>query len=94
MHTINKERYSVLVYIDSYFGDRLISGESCTVERLRDMFNEIAGTNKRLKPDDVTKAFCDVYNFEERPFSKDIHWDHVIDLDTYLVYTPNRGRRE
>ncbi|WP_310603785.1 hypothetical protein [Anaerosporobacter sp.] len=75
----------MLVFIESFFGDRLIYGEKCTEEQLREKFNQ---TVKLTELADFTPLFCSMFDFQELPYNEKIYVDYVIDLDTYLVYAP------
>jgi len=76
----------MLVMIESFYGDRIISGKKCTEKTLRQKMNKILGMIGSIE--DFTHLFCRVYCFEEYPCSEDIKIDFVIDLDTHIVYTP------
>jgi len=77
----------MLVFIDSYFGDRLISGRKCSLKELQERLRKIIDMSHG---EDFTTLFCRVYNFEEFQFDNDFEIDMVIDLDTYRVYKPRR----
>jgi len=77
----------MLVFIESYFGDRLISGRKCSLKKLRERFRKIIEVSHG---EDFTALFCRAYNFEEFPLDDDLDIDVIIDLDTYLVYKPRR----
>lgn len=75
----------MLVWIESYQGDRLISGKKCSEKELREKMNFILEINEG---EDFTAIFCRMHQFDEYPLSKDIRVDFVIDLDTYRLYAP------
>ena len=75
----------MLVLIDSYFGNRLISGRKCSLKELRERLKKII---EMSHGEDFTTLFCRVYNFEELPLGDDFEIDMIIDLDTHLVYKP------
>jgi len=77
----------MLVFIDSYFGDRLISGRKCSLKELQERFRKVIEISHG---EDFTALFCRVYNFEELPLDDDLEIDMVIVLDTYRVYKPRR----
>ena len=75
----------MLVWIESFLGDRLISGKTCSEKELRQRMKEVL----EIKEDeDFTAVFCRIHQFDEYPLSADIQVDFVIDLDTSLVYAP------
>lgn len=78
----------MLIFVESYFGDRLISGNKCSEKELRHKFNE---TLKTANLSNFVEVFCRLYQFEEYPLSNDTEPDLVIDLDTFSVYTPRYG---
>ena len=79
----------MLVRIESYFGDRLISGKKCSGKKLEE---KMKNALKIKEAEDFTSAFCRIYQFNEHPYSNDIRVDMVIDLDTYLVYAPRYSK--
>lgn len=75
----------VLVYIESFWGVKIISGKKCTEKELRQKFKK---TIKTTDAKDFTALFCRMFQFEEQSLDENIQVDFVIDLDTLLVYTP------
>lgn len=75
----------MLVYVESYFGDRIISGKKCSEKKLREKFKQAFSINQA---EDFTPIFCRMFKFEEIPFDQHIQVDFIIDLDTALVYAP------
>jgi len=75
----------MLILIESYFGDRLISGRKCSLKELYERFRNVT---EMSHDEDFTALFCRVYNFEELPLCDDFEIDMIIDLDTHLVYKP------
>ena len=76
----------MLVYIESYFGDSLISGKRCTEKELREKFNRAVKLNEG---GDFPALFCRMFEFEELPLSQKIQVDYIMDLDTHRVYMPH-----
>jgi len=76
----------MLIYIESFWGDRLISGKKCTENEVRKKFKEAV---KITETADFTALFCRIFQFDEYPLAKDIQVDFIIDLDTHLVYRPH-----
>ena len=81
----------MLIEIESFFGNRLISGKKCTEKELREKFRKVI---KIAETQNFTELFCRMYNFEEYDLSEYIQADFVIDLDTHLVYAPRYGCNE
>ena len=75
----------MLIEIESFYGNKLISGKKCTGKELRSKFKEAI---KMADTDNFTVLFCRLFQFEEIPFDDNDKVDYVIDLDTYLVYKP------
>jgi hypothetical protein len=75
----------MFIFIESYLGDRLISGKKCTEKELREKFMKAV---KAMKTEDFTNFFCRMFQFNEIPMDKDVQVDFMIDLDTHLVYKP------
>ena len=78
----------MLVEIESYFGDRLISGKKCTENQLREKYMQAI---KIADASNFTELFCRMFSFEEYPLSDDVQVDFVMDLDTNIVYAPQYG---
>ena len=76
----------MLIYIESLWGDRIISGKKCTEKELKEKFKKVI---KIVEAEDFTALFCRMFNFEEYFLDEDIQIDFVIDLDTHLIYTPH-----
>jgi len=75
----------MLVCIENFFGDTLISGKKCAEKELREKFNTVI---KLTNAEDFTRLFCCRFHFNELPYTEDVQVDFVIDLDTHLVYKP------
>ncbi len=75
----------MLVYIESYWGDRLISGKKCSEKELRQKMKLVL---EITQSEDFTALFCRMHQFDEYPLTDDIETDFVLDLDTCLVYKP------
>ena len=76
----------MLVYIESFYGDKLISGKKCTVKELEEMMQIVLGLIERTE--DFTPLFCRSFKFEEYPMQEDIDYDYefTIDLDVHKVF--------
>ena len=75
----------MLIYIDSFFGDSLLSGKKCSEKELR---KRVLETTSQCNTSDFTALFCRQYLFDELPLTEDVEVDFVVDLDTSLVYIP------
>ena len=75
----------MLIYVDSFFGDSLLSGKKCSEKELR---QRVLETKNQCETSDFAALFCRKYLFDELPISEDIQVDFIVDLDTYLVYVP------
>ena len=78
----------MLVYVESYWGDKLITGKKCTENELRKKFKKAVVITQT---EEFTALFCRMFHFDELPLDKDIKVDYIIDLDTHLVYAPSYG---
>lgn len=75
----------MLVEIESFWGDKIISGEKCSEKELRHRVNVVL---KITDTEEFTSIFCRMFQFEENKFTDDVRVDFVIDLDTHLVFAP------
>lgn len=75
----------MLVEIESFWGNKILSGKKCSGKELRQKMNEVL---KITETGEFTAIFCRMFQFEEYDFSDDVRVDFVIDLDTQLVYAP------
>jgi len=80
----------MIVFIDSFFGDKLIYGKKISEKELREKMKKVNSLIE--KTEDFAPLFCRMFNFEELPLPTDAEVDFVIDLDTYLVYAPKHRR--
>ena len=76
----------MIIEIESYLGDKLLSGKKCTEKELREKFKKAL---KVSQDENFLRIFCSMFKFEGIPFDENIEVDYVIDLDTHLVYTPD-----
>ena len=82
----------MLIYVEMFPRDRLLSGPKCSVSELKKRVSIIrteAGTK------DFISIFCARYNFEELPLdnvpiNENIEVDYYIDIDAVLVHKPSR----
>ena len=77
----------MLVEIESFFGDRLISGKKYSLKELREKVKR-ALRRADMTSEDFTTTFCLMYHFEEQPYTDDSRTDFVFDLDINYVYKP------
>lgn len=81
----------MLIFIEVYPKDRLLSGPKCSVSELKKRVSNIL-TEAATK--DFISIFCARYNFEELPLdnlpiNENIEVDYYIDIDAALVYKPS-----
>jgi len=75
----------MLVFIESFWGNKIITGKKCTENELRNKFKKAL---KITQTAEFTALFCRMFQFDELPLDEDIHVDYIMDLDTLLVYKP------
>lgn len=81
----------MLIYIEMYPRDRLLTGAKCSVSELKIRVSKIL---KESETRDFISIFCARYNFEELPLdtlpiNENIDVDYYIDIDTELVHKPS-----
>jgi len=77
----------VIIKIDGFHGQTLLSGKKRSKRKLREMYKESLSLITNVE--ELPKIFCILYNFEQIPYSSDIQIDFVIDTDTGRIYTPS-----
>lgn len=73
----------MLIRIESFYGDRLISGKVSSVGQLKYRMMTVLA---EMGENDFTSIFCVRYGYDRYPYDPDIQVDYVIDLDTHMVY--------
>ncbi|PID04509.1 hypothetical protein CSV65_13850 [Sporosarcina sp. P31] len=76
----------MIINIDGYYHQVLVSGKKCTKRQLREKYKKA----KELTYDsrDFPAIFCTLHNFEEIFFDVKLEVDFVIDTDTDRIYSP------
>lgn len=74
----------VIVKIDGYYQEVLLSGRKCSKQKLREYYFTIK--KHAMEITDIPVLFRLLYGFEVIPFDKEIEIDFVIDTDTDYVY--------
>ena len=72
----------MLICVESYLGDRLISGKKCSRQVLQERFTK---TLAMAESGNFTELFCRMYGFDEYPMSDDVEVDFTLDLDTHKI---------
>lgn len=80
----------MLIYIEKYPKDRMLSGPKCSVSELK---KRVLSILTEAETKDFISIFCARYNFEELPLVKlpineNIKVDYYIDIDAGLVHKP------
>lgn len=76
----------LIIKIDSFFCQALLSGKKCSIQQLKQMYFQAKEITFDYK--DFPKVFCRLHNFDEIPYSKYIEVDFVFDTDTDRIYSP------
>jgi hypothetical protein len=75
----------LIVEIDVFFHQLLISGRKCSEHELKQKYMQ---TEKLLFDiRDFPYVFCRLYKFEQIPYDEELEVDFVIDTDTGRIYT-------
>jgi len=75
----------VLIRIDGYDVDALLSGKSRDERTLRRMAND---TFALAQGEAFVTLFCRMWGYDRFLYDPAAEYDVVIDTDTHLVYTP------
>lgn len=75
----------MIVIIESYTGDALISGKVTSAGQLKYRMQMVL---KDTSTEDFCSVFCARYQFDILPYDSHIKADYIMDLDTHLVLTP------
>lgn len=75
----------MLIEIESFYGDSLLSGKVSSIEQLKyQVMTVLADCDIR----NFISVFCARYSYDIYPYDESIQVDYVVDLDTYSVYKP------
>ncbi len=76
----------MIVEIEGYEIEALVSGKKCTGGRLQWQMKKVIG---RIEDNRYfVSLFCLLFGYEEIEYSDEIKADYVIDIDIYRVYKP------
>ena len=75
----------MLIRIEYAKGDKLLHGKDLKIPEIKPTVHKILHT---VSLDDFISVFCNTFDYEELPYDPKIKVNAVIDLDTFLVYTP------
>ena len=76
----------MLIEIDGYYQQVLLSGESCTLKQLRQTYKQAKKQASSCL--DIPILLCSQYGFTQLPYDADVKVDFVIDTDTGRIYAP------
>jgi hypothetical protein len=76
----------MLIYFESYLGDKILLGGKCSLESLKSKVEKITEETDDAKK--FIQIFCENYDFKIVPFDEHVKVDFIIDFDTFLVYEP------
>lgn len=77
----------LLVKIDGYFHQSLLTGKRCSKKQLKQKYLQTKELTYDVK--DFPHIFCRLYKFELMPYECNIEVDFVIDTDTNEIYSPS-----
>lgn len=77
----------MIIEIDGYFNQALLTGKKCSKQQLRQMYRQADQLTSESR--DFVNVFCRLHNFDQLPYSEDIEVDFVLDTDTGRIYSPS-----
>jgi hypothetical protein len=77
----------LIIEIDGYFHQVLLSGKKCTKHQLKQKYLNAKELSFEIK--DLPGIFCRFHNFEQIPYDNDVKVEFVIDTDTDRIYSPS-----
>ncbi|MDQ0229058.1 hypothetical protein [Metabacillus malikii] len=77
----------MIIKIDGYYHQKLLTGKKCTKQQLKQKYLEVKAITSEMK--DLAAVFCRLNNFEEIADDDEIEVDFVIDTDTDRIYSPS-----
>lgn len=77
----------LIINIDGYHHQVLVSGKKCTKRQLVDKYRHTKELSDEIR--DLPKLFCILHNFDEIPYDFNMKVDFVIDTDTDRIYSPS-----
>lgn len=76
----------MMIEIDGYYEQVLLSGESCTLKELRYMYMQVR--RQAATVFDVPRLLVAQYGFTRLPYDTTVQVAFVIDTDTDRIYSP------
>ncbi len=77
----------MIIEIDGYFHQALLTGKKCSKIQLRQKYLQAKELTYEIR--DFPNVFCRLHNFEQILYDTEIEVDFVIDTDTDRIYTPS-----
>ena len=77
----------MIIEIDGYYEQVLLSGESCTIKELQRMYWQVK--RQAVHALDVPKILVAQYGFTRLPYDESVQVAFVIDTDTDRIYARN-----
>ena len=74
----------MIIEVDGYYEQVLLSGESCTIKELQRMFGQVK--RQAAHALDVPKILVAQYGFTRLPYDKSVQVTFVVDTDTDRIY--------
>lgn len=75
----------MLIEIESFRGDKILSGKKCAEKELRQKMHQVLDLTEG---EEFVAVFCRLFEFEVYSLLEADRIDYVIDLDTRIVYAP------
>ena len=76
----------MMIEIDGYYEQVLLSGESCTLQESRQIYRLVK--KQASSHADVPRFLVSQYGFTRLPYDASVQVALVIDTDTDRIYTP------
>jgi hypothetical protein len=77
----------MIISIEGYFHEVLLSGKKCTYRQLKQKYQQAKTLSQESQ--DLPAFFSRMYSFDVLPWDDHVEVDYVIDTDTDRIYTPN-----
>lgn len=77
----------MIVEIDGFFHQILITGKKCSKQELEQKY--LIAKELIIDIREIPDIFYRLYKFKQIPYSNDIEVDFVIDTDTDRIYKPS-----
>lgn len=76
----------MIIEVDGYYEQVLLSGESCTLKELQQLYKQVK--KQAATHVDVPWLLVAQYGFTQLPYDASVRVAFVIDTDTDRIYTP------